>query len=206
VTANREPRQRAADAPAPAAANKDSRPARRHVRRPALLARFPKPLWWRLDPAQRWQDDWPVIPVDADSGHPLLASDLRVWRDEYEVRFRDLDHRAQLLQQQFWRQQVTLIIGGLLATVLGTYQAARGGGNAPIAAVQAVVTGFLTGLAALVRSRRSQQSYLTARLKAERMKSEFFLFLARVDAYTGDGREDRLRHQVEDLAEAEGVQ
>jgi Protein of unknown function (DUF4231) len=175
------------------------------VQPPALVARFPKPFWWRPDPAAQWQSDWPVLPVDADQRFPELAPDFQLWRDNYEQPFRRLDHEAQLLQHQFWRQQIALIVGGLLATALGAYQAARGGGQEGVAAVQAVLTGALTGLTALVRGRHAQQGYLTARLKAERIKSEFFLFLARVGAYAGPDRADRLRHQVEEIADAEGI-
>jgi hypothetical protein len=175
------------------------------VKLPALVARFPKPFWWRPDPDGPWPGDWPVLPDGADQRYPQLVADFRLWRDEFERPFRRLDHDAQLLQHQFWRQQVALIVGGLLATVLGAVQAAGGGGNQGLAAGQAVVTGFLTGLIALARARRAQQGYLTARLKAERIKSEFFLFLARVGAYAGAGREQRLRQQVEDIADAEGV-
>jgi hypothetical protein len=60
-------------------------------------------------------------------------------------------------------------------------------------------------LTALVRARHAQEGYLTARLKAERIKSEFFLFMGRVGGYAEDGREERLRRQVEDIADAEGV-
>jgi Protein of unknown function (DUF4231) len=175
------------------------------VELPALIARFPKPFWWRPDPAKPWPDDWLVLPQDAAERYPQLESDFQLWRDELEQPFRRLDHDAQLLQQQFWRQQVTLILGGLLATVLGAVQAANGGGNRGVAAAQAALTGLLTGLTALVRGRRAQQGYLTARLKAERIKSEFFLFLARVGAYAGADRNQRLRQQVEDIADAEGV-
>jgi hypothetical protein len=175
------------------------------VKLPALVARFPKPFWWRPDPDNPWAGDWPVLPQDADERYPQLVPDFQLWRDELERPFRRLDHDAQLLQHQFWRQQVALIAGGLLATALGAYQAATGGGNQGVAAVQAVLTGVLTGLTALVRARRAQQGYLAARLKAERIKSEFFLFLARVGAYAGADREERLRQQVEDIADAEGA-
>jgi hypothetical protein len=175
------------------------------VKLPALVARFPKPFWWRPDPDNPWAGDWPVLPQDADERYPQLVPDFQLWRDELERPFRRLDHDAQLLQHQFWRQQVALIAGGLLATALGAYQAATGGGNQGVAAVQAVLTGVLTGLTALVRARRAQQGYLSARLKAERIKSEFFLFLARVGAYAGADREERLRQQVEDIADAEGA-
>jgi Protein of unknown function (DUF4231) len=172
---------------------------------PVLFARFPKPFWWRPDPKEPWPDDWPVVSEEAVHCYPNLVPDFQLWRDEFEQRFRRLDHDAEIIQQQFWRQQVALILGGLLATALGAYQAAWGGGLEGVAAAQAVLTGVLTGLTALVRSRRAQQGYLTARLKAERIKSEFFLFLARVGDYAGDDREARLRQQVEDIAEAEGV-
>lgn len=171
------------------------------MKRPALVERFPKPFWWRPDR----DEPWPVVPADADDNYPELIPDFKIWRDTLEQPFRRLDHEAQLLQNQFWRQQVTLIIGGLLATGLGAYQAAAGGGNKGVAAAQAVIAGLLTGLTALVRARHAQQGYLTARLKAERIKSEFFLFMGRVGAYAEDGREARLRQQVEDIADAEGV-
>jgi hypothetical protein len=175
------------------------------MKRPALVARFPKPFWWRPDPDQPWADDWPVLPKDADKLYTELVPDFRLWRDRFEQPFRRLDHDAQLLQQQFWRQQVTLIVGGLLATALGAFQAANGGGNRGVAAVLAVLAGLLTGLTALARARRAQQGYLTARLKAERIKSEFFLFLAKAGAYDQPDRAQRLRQQVEDIADAEGV-
>jgi hypothetical protein len=175
------------------------------MKRPALVARFPKPFWWSPDPDQPWAGDWPVLPEDADRLYPQLVPDFRVWRDELERPFRRLDHDAQLLQQQFWRQQVTLIAGGLLATALGAFQAANHGGNRGVAAALAVLAGLLTGLTAIVRARRAQQGYLTARLKAERIKSEYFLFLARAGAYAGADPAERLRQQVEDLADAEGA-
>ena len=172
---------------------------------PALVARFPRPPWWRPDPAAPWSSDWPLLPDGVEERYPQLASDFQLWRDEFEQQFRRLDHEAQMLQNQFWRQQVVLIIGGLVATTLGAYQAARGGGQEAVAAVQALLTGALTGVAALARGRASQHGYLTARLKAERIKSEFFLFLARVGDYAGADRDERLRQQVEDIADAEGA-
>jgi hypothetical protein len=89
--------------------------------------------------------------------------------------------------------------------MLGAYQAARGGGLEAVAVAQALLTGALTGVGALARSRHAQQGYLTARLKAERIKSEFFLFLARVGDYAGTDCDDRLRQQVRDIADAEGA-
>jgi Protein of unknown function (DUF4231) len=147
-------------------------------RRPALIARFPR-LVWRPPAA----DTWPVVSQQHLASYPELAVDLELWITQVEPRFRRLDQQAMMLQNQFWLQNVALIIGGLIATSIGAVQAAVGGGIEALAAVQAILTGLLAGLTVLIRSRRAQHGYLTARLKAERIKSEFFLFLGRVGNY-----------------------
>ena len=152
-----------------------------------------------------WPDDWAVVRSEQLSQYPTLAEDLTLWVEQLEPRFRRLDHGARVLQNQFWRQHVGLILGGLMATALGTIQAANGGGVEWLAAAQAVLTGLLAGLTVLVRSRRAQHGYLDARLKAERMKSEFYLFLARAGAYAGNDRVETLRAQIDDVEAAEGL-
>jgi hypothetical protein len=149
--------------------------------------------------------DWPVVRREHVDAYPALAEDLQVWLEEFEHRFRLLDHRAQILQNQFWRQHVALIVGGLVATSLGAVHAAVGGGVEALAVAQAVLTGVLAGLTVLVRSRRAQYGYLTARLKAERIKSEFFLYLARVGDYRTVDARTTLEQHVRDIESAESV-
>lgn len=179
-------------------------PRRKHW--PALLKRFPR-FFWRPKEDKQWDDDWPVVPPAPLDDYRELESDLAVWRGQLESRFRKLDHRAKILQNRFWRQRVLLITGGLVATSLATAQAAIGGGNVILAVLQAGLTGLLAGLTVLIRSRRAQQGYLSARLKAERIKSEYFLFLARAGEYEGAdaARKRRLRQRVEDIEAAEDV-
>lgn len=172
--------------------------------RPALLARFPK-LFWLHSEDEGWKDDAPVVRVQQLEKYPALAGDLEVWLKQVEPRFRKLDHRARILQNQFWRQHLALIIGGLVATSLGAIQAAMGGGVEALAVAQAVLTGVLAGLTVLIRSRRAQHGYLTARLRAERIKSEFFLFLARVGNYATGDPATRLVQQVGDIETSEGA-
>jgi hypothetical protein len=171
---------------------------------PALIARLPR-LFWRPAEDETWGNDWPVISPQTLEDYPRLRTDLAVWPDQFERRFRQLDHRAQILQNRFWRQRVLLIGGGLLATSLATVQAAWGGGHVWLAVIQAVLTGLLAGLAVLLRSRRAQYGYLSARLKSERIKSEFYLFLARAGDYAHDDRVARLGQAVDDIEAAEGV-
>jgi hypothetical protein len=177
-------------------------------RLPALIARFPVPFWRRSADSQ-WPDDWPVVtpskPDELAQEYPVLAPDLSFWSEHLEARFRLLDHQAKIQQNQFWRQNVTLIVGGLTATTLGAVQAALGGHKAAVAIAQAAITGILVGLTVVIRSRRAQQGYFTSRLKAEQMKSEFFLFLARAGDYAGGDRQGVLLDRVEDIELAEGA-
>jgi hypothetical protein len=170
---------------------------------PALVARFPR-LFWRPAEDEAWGSDQPTVPPQSLDDYPWLRTDLTVWPERLEHRFRRYDHRAQILQNRFWRQRVLLIIGGLLATSLATVQAASGGGHVWLAVIQTVLTGLLAGLAVLLRSRRAQYGYLSARLKAERIKSEFYLFLARSGDYAHDDRVAVLSQAVDDIEASEG--
>lgn len=171
---------------------------------PALLKRFPR-FFWRPSEDKPWDDDWPVVPREPLAEYRTLVDDLAVWHNRVESQFRKLDHRAKILQNQFWRQRVLLIAGGLVATSLATAQAAIGGGDVILAVLQAGLTGLLAGLTVLIRSRRAQHGYLSARLRAERIKSEYFLFLAMAGDYKGAGRVTRLQQRVDDIEAAEGV-
>jgi len=173
---------------------------RRHW--PALLKRFPRLLRQPRED-EPWPGDRPLMPPESLTKYQTLEADIAVW-DQLEPRFLKLDHRAQNLQNQFWRQRVMLIAGGLLATSLATVQAAVGGGNVYLAAIQAVLTGLLAGLTVLIRSRRAQRGYLSARLRAEQIKSEFFLFLARAGDYAEGDPVIRLAQKVDNI-EAGGL-
>jgi hypothetical protein len=184
-----------------------NKPRRRRSGRqhwPALVARFPR-LFWRPAEDEAWDSDRPLVPPQSLDDYPWLSTDLMAWPGLLEHRFRRYDHRAQILQNRFWRQRVLLIAGGLLATSLATVQAASGGGHVWLAAPQTVLTGLLAGLAVLLRSRRAQYGYLSARLKAEQIKSEFYLFLARSGDYAHDDRVTRLSQAVDDIEASEGV-
>jgi hypothetical protein len=171
---------------------------------PALLARFPR-VFWRPAVDDRWPDDPWVVRRKHLTEYGELKPDLSVWLDQVEPRFRRLDHRARILQNQFWRQHVALIVGGLVATTLGVVQAAVGAGVVGLAVAQAVLAGGMAGLTVLIRSRRAQQRFLTARLSAERVKSEFFLFLARAGDYDMADPAAALLQRVDDIETAEAV-
>jgi hypothetical protein len=116
--------------------------------------------------------------------------------------FRRLDRDALHCQNNFLLAQLTLIVGGALATMLGAIQAGLGGN---------IVLGLLeTGIAAVIGlgalrtgARTAQQGYFGNRLRAERLRSEYFLYLARVAPYADEKRQQTLKRTVVRVAYAE---
>jgi hypothetical protein len=62
-----------------------------------------------------------------------------------------------------------------------------------LAVLEAVIAGLLTAAVVYVRARNSQREYFTKRLKAERLRGEYFLFLGRVGEYAEGDDHERLR-------------
>jgi hypothetical protein len=92
-----------------------------------------------------------------------------------------------------------------MATSLDAVQAVAAGGVAGIAVAQAIFTRALIGPTAHIKSRRAQQDYPTARLKAEQINSEFFPVPGRAGDYAGPRGIRRSYSQVEDIEIAEST-
>jgi hypothetical protein len=114
--------------------------------------------------------------------------------------FGRLDEAASRAQNTFRLERLALIFGGAVATSLGAVQASVGGGVAALALIQATLAGGLSIVAFVAGARRSQQAYLTSRLKAERLRGEYFLFLVRHGPYADEGgRTAALAARVEEI-------
>ena len=156
-------------------------------------------LFRRL-PGLRWRphQDEQIVPLAAQAEYPEFADDFAILERELMPRFRALDNQALRRQNQFRLHQVTLIFGGGLATVLGALQAGYPAVAWPGAA-EAVVAGFLSTVAFRQRELHARDRYSVNRLKAELLRSEYFLFLGRVGAYADDAA--RVRHLVRRVAQ-----
>jgi len=146
------------------------------VKPPALFKRFPLPPH-RLPP------DYPFVSDEQRAAAPLLQAELTHLDSELVPRFRTLDHEALVAQHRFRLGSVLLIVGSAVAAALGAVQAALGGGVLGIGIAEGIVGAFVAGSVVYMRGRRFQQTYLTKRLQAERLKSQYYLFLARAGSY-----------------------
>jgi Protein of unknown function (DUF4231) len=160
--------------------------------RPGVVVLRPK-LRWHAPPRT------PLVKDDVRAAAPALGADLDALDRVLLPDYYDFDESAQRAQNTFRLGQVLIIAGGATATALGAVQAALGGGVAWLGIAGAIIAGALTGGVAYVRGQHAQQDYFTDRLKAERLRSEYFLFLGRLapyDAASDDERVARLRERV----------
>jgi Protein of unknown function (DUF4231) len=163
---------------------------------PALIASLP-----HLRPRAHRRD--PLVPPELRDAVPALAPDLEILERELMPDFYDLDGAALRAENSYRLGQLFVIVGGAVATSLGAVQAALGGGVTAIGVAEALVAGALAGALSYVRDRDAQHDYFTSRLKAERLRGEYFLFLGHVRPYDTDDDDDRLarlRSQVDGIA------
>ena len=154
--------------------------------RPALLKRLPRLVWQPREPQ-------PLIAPKDRARYPELERDFALLDELLLPPFHARDGDALEAQNAFWRQQLLLIVGGTAATVLGIVQASLGGGVVALGGAEAVLASLLTWVAVSARAGESHRRYLTGRLQAERLRSEYFVFLARAGAYAGVDDETRVR-------------
>jgi Protein of unknown function (DUF4231) len=142
--------------------------------RPALIRRLPT--------LRAPRESEPVLPPGTAANDAELKDDLAALEQELAPEFSELDLAALRSQHGFRLGQVLLIFGGLVATVLGAVQAALH--HAAWAGIaEAVILAVLGAVFRLVGDLNFKENYLDPRLKAERLRAEFFFFLARTGQY-----------------------
>lgn len=157
------------------------------------------PALFRRVPKLRAPSSFPLLPAGVEEKEEFkdLAQDISFLRVKLFGEFEELDVVALERQNGFRLAQFLMIIGGLIATLLGSIQAAlhsHWAGIAEAALVLALVVLFqVNGQLNL------KQDYLDQRLKAERLRAECFFFLARVGGYSAlddAGSRDLLKKRV----------
>jgi len=162
---------------------------------PSLLKRFPK--------LHAPNESYPVIPGDRDEEHdypgragfPQLAPDFEVLDKEVAPAFTQYDKAALRDQNRYRRQQVIIILGAALLTGLGGLQAVFPHQRWPglFLAALGIVLSLTAGFA---RDRAALTDYLSARVKAERLRALHFWYLSATGRYAGTDRDDNLRRDV----------
>ena len=167
---------------------------RRRRQRPALVRRLPRLRWSAPDATRN------LVPLEEQKRYPALASDFAYLNDHLLDVFRLCDDEALRQQNTFYLANLVAIVGSLVATVLGIIQVAAVPGRFWFSLAETVLAAALGGGLLATTARAAQRGYFTSRLKAERLRSEYFLFLARHAPYAEDAtRRQRLIQRVTEI-------
>jgi hypothetical protein len=170
-----------------------------------------KKIWKKISPRnitlfKRWPKFRPKIkakplfPPEHASKYSALAPELEAVAQVVDPAFMEYDVKALRAQNSFWRQQVALIIVTALTTAFGAVQAAYAHQVWPgiVVAVLGVLSAAVAGLG---EERAAQRAYLEQRVKAERLRSLAFAYLAESPPFTGEDRRSKLGSAVTDIRE-----
>jgi hypothetical protein len=136
------------------------------------------------------------VPPEDRSEFDALSEDLEFLDDQLMPAFAELDRAARREQNRFRRQQVALLTGGVATSAFGALQAGLERETWP-GLVVALLAAATTSISWTTRQRGSLRIYLEARVKAERLRSTYFMFLGRVGDF-GDAstRNSELKRSV----------
>jgi hypothetical protein len=158
----------------------------------------PRPALFRRLPSVRWRprDNEEILPRDAQRNYTAFAEDFELLEEHLMPSFRTFDNEALRAQNQFYLEQLVLIFGAAAAAVLGAVQTSLTDAAWP-GIIEAVLGATLAAVALRARQLGAQRKYLRNRLKAERLRGEYFMFVGRVGDYADEQtRVRRLRETV----------
>jgi Protein of unknown function (DUF4231) len=136
----------------------------------------------------------------ADRGkYPAFAEDFEMLDRELLPSFQEFDTEAKHRQNWYRWMYIILIFGGALTTILIIVQIAFL--TVPGLDIAGTLLATAVGIAITVsRSFKHHECYLNARLAAERLRSEYFLFLGHLNQYSKEQeRIQKLRDRVVEI-------
>jgi hypothetical protein len=167
-------------------------------RRRGVRRRFPVvSVWPRLR-----RPGGSALPFGLDAGqvYPGLHDAIVEGHREVYPYFAECDQTAVREQQRYRLFVVAAMIGGLVTTVFGAVQAALPNEWWP-GVVVATVGASTTAVTTVARRQGALDSYLQARLRAERLRSPYVGFIAAAPSGDGASRHERLRRLQQDVAQ-----
>lgn len=140
-----------------------------------------------------------IVTPAARSNYTAFTEDFITLDAELMAQFRQLDNEAQRRQNWYRWMYIILVLGGALTTILLVLQIAFISISG-FDLAGAVLAAILVAATAISRSFKHHEHYLDARLAAERLRSEYFLFLGHIDSYADDqNRILNLRSRVNEI-------
>jgi hypothetical protein len=143
-----------------------------------------------------------VIPADEAASYPALADDLVILRRHVAHHFRRQDETALRSQNRYRGIQVARLLVSAPLAGLGGLQAVWQDRRGP-GILLAVLGAVVVSMTRWTDESQVLRRFLTARLKAERLRALHFQFLSRAEPFADDSsREAELRRAVMTIAAA----
>jgi hypothetical protein len=167
-------------------------------RRRGLRLRFPVISVW---PRMRRPRPPSALPFGLDAGqvYPRLHEAIVSGHREVFPYFAECDQEAIGEQQRYRLFVVAAMIGGFVTTVFGALQAALPAEWWP-GVVVATVGAWTTAVTTIARRQGALDSYLRARLRAERLRSLYVGYVATAPGIDAGARHEALRRLQADVA------
>ena len=146
----------------------------------------------------RLNGDEHIIPLVERSMYPTFDADFKTLDKELMPFFRQFDEEAIISQYRYRRIYVIIIFGSALTAILAIIQIALIN-TSGLDVTEGVLAALLAGASAFLGKFSPHDRYMNARLAAERLRSEYFLFLGHLDRYAND--HDRVRNLIMRVAE-----
>lgn len=136
-----------------------------------------------------------IISPDERNKHPDFASDFEILQDKLIPIFREVDNEALNCQNRYRFMYLILIVGSALATIVIIFQIAflR---ITVLDAIGTLIAGLLFIATSSLQLFKYQERYFDARLAAERLRSEYFLFLGHLHQYANKDRVQQLERRI----------
>lgn len=136
-----------------------------------------------------------IISSEERSKHPAFASEFAILQDTLMPAFHELDNEALDCQNRYRSMYLILIVGSMLATILIVFQISF------LAAtwldiIGTIIALILTIATSVLQAFKYQERYYNARLGAERLRSEYFLFLGHLGQYENSDRAQQLERRI----------
>jgi uncharacterized protein YjbI with pentapeptide repeats len=147
-----------------------------------------------------------ILPVSAQRDFPAFADDFRFLEKEILPSFRALSQRADRLTvlRRLYMGGVLAVIG--LAVAIGLAEAAVANSQSEAPGIWLVVVPSIAAAAvgSMLVAGRWQDQAAALRLKAERLRREYFIYLGRLGEYADNGtRNEFLKNEIKKIVKKE---
>lgn len=138
-----------------------------------------------------------LVPLSERDNYPNFAREFTILEKELMPHFRELDNEAARQQNRYRWMYTILIFGGALVTILGIIQLMAI--SLGVGITETSIAAIIGSATVFIYTSHHHKRYFNARLAAELLRGEYFLFLGHLEPYTNE--HDRIQNLLQRVAD-----